>query len=86
MTLIVYNIADRAVETGIPVWEDVRYITLGDNGALALVSYEGTAPPEVWRIQVNKKVDQDKEEVHLVLQQTYSTQTTGDFLGPSQFG
>lgn len=75
-----YDLNDRTIENQVPVLENVRDVTISRDGTMALVSYEDTAPPELWRI------DLIKNEARLALLHTYIPATPVDFAGPSYFG
>jgi len=78
--ILVYDLADKKVENQVPVLENVRDVSIGSDGALALVSYEDRAPPEVWAIDIVAN------EGRLRLLNTYMPTAPVDFAGPSYFG
>ncbi|KAG9043620.1 hypothetical protein FS837_009319 [Tulasnella sp. UAMH 9824] len=91
--IIVYNLADKKVECQVPVLENVRDVTISSdqsNGHLALISYEDTAPPELWRISVvnveSRPETETRTETRLQLLQTYMPTTQVEFAGPSYLG
>jgi len=60
---------------------EVRDITLGGkNGDYALISYENTAPPQLWKLQMVR------DDVRLVLTHTYMPQKPVLWAGSSYFG
>lgn len=81
----VYHLVDKKIECQVPVIENVRDVTITsdrdmNNGYLALISYEDTAPPELWRISVVN------QETRLHLLQTYMPTAVVEFAGPSYLG
>ncbi|KAF8510291.1 WD40 repeat-like protein [Hysterangium stoloniferum] len=78
--IIVYNIAEKQIESQVPLMHDVCAITIASNGQLALVSYEDKTPPQLWRLA---KVG---EEVRLHFVHTYMPSADVDFAGTSYFG
>ncbi|KAG9016041.1 hypothetical protein FRB90_003765 [Tulasnella sp. 427] len=83
--IIVYDLGDKKIECQVPVLENVRDVTISNDrdnssGYLALISYEDTAPPELWRVSVVAK------EARLQLLQTYMPTATVEFAGPSYLG
>ncbi|KAG8913888.1 hypothetical protein FRC00_001339 [Tulasnella sp. 408] len=85
--IIVYNLVDKRVECQVPVLENVRDVTISSdnsNGYLALISYEDTAPPELWRISV--VYVEGRQETRLQLLQTYMPTAVVEFAGPSYLG
>ncbi|KAG8916205.1 hypothetical protein FRC01_003300 [Tulasnella sp. 417] len=89
--IIVYHLKDKKVECQVPVLENVRDVTISSdtsNGYLALISYEDTAPPELWRISVVNVEDRQetRQETRLQLLQTYMPTAVVEFAGPSYLG
>ncbi|CAE6500502.1 unnamed protein product [Rhizoctonia solani] len=70
------------IENQVPLLQEVRNITLTQQGNYALVSYENKSPPQAWRI--DKILREGKQR--LVLAHTYFTRHPVDFAGPSYFG
>ncbi|CAE6502280.1 unnamed protein product [Rhizoctonia solani] len=80
--ILIYNMQTREIENQVPLLQEVRYITLTEQGNHALVSYENKAPPQAWRI--DKILREGK--YRFVLVHTYFTKHPVDFAGPSYFG
>ncbi|KAH7345391.1 WD40-repeat-containing domain protein [Rhizoctonia solani] len=80
--ILIYNMQTREIENQVPLLQEVRDITLTEQGNYALVSYENKAPPQAWRI--DKILREGKQR--LVLAHTYFTKHPVDFAGPSYFG
>ncbi|KAJ1311844.1 hypothetical protein OPQ81_010305 [Rhizoctonia solani] len=80
--ILIYNMHTKEIENQVPLLQDVRDITLTEEGNYALVSYENKAPPQAWRI--DKILREGKQR--LVLAHTYFTKHPVDFAGPSYFG
>ncbi|KZS96236.1 WD40 repeat-like protein [Sistotremastrum niveocremeum HHB9708] len=78
--IVVYNLAEKSIESQVPVLHEVRDITLAKSGNIALVSYENTAPPQLWRL------DMVHDDVRLVLVHTYMPETLVSWAGSSYFG
>lgn len=74
------------IESQVPVLEEVRDITLTADGHYALVSYEDTSPPELWRVAMVPKPGSTEHEARLTLVHTYIPATVVKFAGPSYFG
>ncbi|KAG8884759.1 hypothetical protein FRB97_003279 [Tulasnella sp. 331] len=86
--IVVYDLNDNTIENQVPVLERVRDITISSDGQHALVSYEDTAPPELWRMaMIRKQIEGTEElEARLTLDHTYIPAETVHFAGPSYFG
>ncbi|KDN36121.1 hypothetical protein RSAG8_11068, partial [Rhizoctonia solani AG-8 WAC10335] len=80
--ILIYNLQTKEIENQVPLLQDVRDVTLTEEGNYALVSYENKAPPQAWRI--DKILREGKQR--LVLAHTYFTKHPVDFAGPSYFG
>ncbi|KIO23073.1 hypothetical protein M407DRAFT_215440 [Tulasnella calospora MUT 4182] len=83
----VYHLVDKKVECQVPVLENVRDVTISSdisNGYLALISYEDTAPPELWRISLVNVESRQEARLHLL--QTYMPTAVVEFAGPSYLG
>ncbi|CAE6461644.1 unnamed protein product, partial [Rhizoctonia solani] len=80
--ILIYNLKTKEIENQVPLLQDVRDVTLTEEGNYALVSYENKAPPQAWRI--DKILREGKQR--LVLAHTYFTKHPVDFAGPSYFG
>ncbi|CAE7180293.1 unnamed protein product [Rhizoctonia solani] len=80
--ILIYNLRTQEIENQVPLLQDVRDVTLTEEGNYALVSYENKAPPQAWRI--DKILREGKQR--LVLAHTYFTKHPVDFAGPSYFG
>ncbi|QRW18765.1 WD repeat protein [Rhizoctonia solani] len=80
--ILIYNLNTKEIENQVPLLQEVRDITLTEEGNYALVSYENKAPPQAWRI--DKILREGKQR--LVLAHTYFTKYPVDFAGPSYFG
>ncbi|CAE6415966.1 unnamed protein product [Rhizoctonia solani] len=80
--ILIYNLNTKEIENQVPLLQDVRDVTLTEEGNYALVSYENKAPPQAWRI--DKILREGKQR--LVLAHTYFTKHPVDFAGPSYFG
>ncbi|KAG8932386.1 hypothetical protein FRC00_014649 [Tulasnella sp. 408] len=80
----VYNLIDKKVECQVPLLGNVRDVTISSDtydGYMALISYEDTAPPQLWRISVVNIESQ--QETRLQLLQTYMPTAVVEFAGPS---
>ncbi|KAG8992062.1 hypothetical protein FRB94_013394 [Tulasnella sp. JGI-2019a] len=84
--IVVYDLNDDTVENQVPVLERVRDITISGDGLYALVSYEDTAPPELWRMAMIRAQGSEEQEARLTLDHTYIPAATVHFAGPSYFG
>ncbi|KAG8973991.1 hypothetical protein FRC05_008048 [Tulasnella sp. 425] len=85
--IIVYHLGNEKVECQVSVLKNIRNVTISSdtsNGYLALISYEGTATPELWRISVVNT--EDHQEARLQLLQTYMPTAVMEFAGPSYLG
>ncbi|KAG8941116.1 hypothetical protein FRC03_004846 [Tulasnella sp. 419] len=82
--IVVYNMSTMKSESQVPVLENVRDVTVSADGQHALVSYEDTAPPEVWRIHMIP--GEAGQWARLSLLYTYIPATPVEFAGPSYFG
>ncbi|KAG8755214.1 hypothetical protein FRC11_006186 [Ceratobasidium sp. 423] len=80
--ILIYNLNTKEIENQVPLLQDVRGVTLTEEGHYALVSYENKAPPQAWRIDTIAR----KGKQRLVLAHTYFTGHPVDFAGPSYFG
>ncbi|KAJ1311872.1 hypothetical protein OPQ81_010331 [Rhizoctonia solani] len=80
--ILIYNLHTKEIENQVPLLQDVRDITLTEEGNYALVSYENKAPPQAWSIDGFPM--EGKQQ--LVLAHTYFTKHPVDFAGPSYFG
>ena len=72
----------------VPIWHEVRDITLARNGNVALVSYENKAPPQLWKLETvrDRTNETTNSIVRLSLVHTYMPKSPVDFAGPSYFG
>ncbi|KAG8889873.1 hypothetical protein FRB98_002227 [Tulasnella sp. 332] len=86
--IMVYDLHENMIENQVPVLERVRAITISGDGQHALVSFEDTAPPELWRLVTiqNQMEGTEKLEVRLTLYNTYIPAETVHFAGASCFG
>lgn len=84
--MIVYDLKDKEIENQVPVLENVKDVTVSGDGQFALVSYEDTAPPECWRIDLVNKPGSEEKQGRLALVHTYMPTKTVNFAGPSYFG
>ncbi|KAF8648232.1 hypothetical protein AX16_006314 [Volvariella volvacea WC 439] len=88
--LVVYNMDTKTIEHHTPVLGVVRHITIAQNAnkaVVALVSYEGWTPPQLWKLEMVK--DRENSQVmvgRLTLRHTYMPKNPIDFSGPSYFG
>ncbi|CEL57327.1 putative WD repeat-containing protein C343,04c OS=Schizosaccharomyces pombe (strain 972 / ATCC 24843) GN=SPAC343.04c PE=4 SV=1 [Rhizoctonia solani AG-1 IB] len=80
--ILIYNLRTKEIENQVPLLQDVRDITLTEEGNYALVSYENKAPPQAWRID---KISREGKH-RIVHAHTYFTKNPVDFAGPSYFG
>ncbi|KAF8599392.1 WD40 repeat-like protein [Ceratobasidium sp. AG-I] len=80
--ILVYNLQTKSIENQVPLLQEVRDVTLSEQGNYALVSYENQAPPQAWHIDMIGS----EQECQLVLAHTYSTKDSVEFAGPSYFG
>ncbi|CAE6405826.1 unnamed protein product [Rhizoctonia solani] len=78
--LLIYNLQTGEIENQVPLLQEVRDVTLTEEGNYALVSYENKAPPQAWRI--DKILREGKQRLVLV----HTWQQPVDFAGPSYFG
>ncbi|KAG9016039.1 hypothetical protein FRB90_003763 [Tulasnella sp. 427] len=79
------KIIGTKVECQVPVPGNARNVIISSDryygdGYLALISYKGAAPPELWHISAVA------ENPRLERLQTYTSTATADFAGPSHFG
>lgn len=87
--LVVYNTRKREIENRTPVLNDVRHITVVQtirSGVVALISYENTAPPQLWKLDLVKDRGTSTLHARLTLRHTYLPKFPVDFAGPSSFG
>ncbi|CAE6505272.1 unnamed protein product [Rhizoctonia solani] len=84
--ILIYNMHTREIENQVPLLQEVRDITLTEQGNYALVSYENKAPPQAWRI--DKILREGKQRLVLAHSESraYFTKHPVDFAGPSYFG
>ncbi|KAF8595381.1 WD40 repeat-like protein [Ceratobasidium sp. AG-I] len=80
--ILVYNLQTKEIENQVPLLQEVRDVTLTEQGNYALVSYENKAPPQAWRLDMIAR----EQKCRLVLAHTYFTKHPVDFAGPSYFG
>ncbi|KAF8599354.1 WD40 repeat-like protein [Ceratobasidium sp. AG-I] len=80
--ILIYNLHTKEIENQVPLLQEVRNVTLTEQGNYALVSYESQAPPQAWRIDMITR----EQKCRLVLAHTYFTKHPVDFAGPSYFG
>ncbi|KIJ36922.1 hypothetical protein M422DRAFT_781979 [Sphaerobolus stellatus SS14] len=78
--ILVYNFAEKQIESQVPVLHSVRDVTIAKGGQMALVSYEDKAPPQLWRL------DKVNDDIRLNLRHTYVPTADIDFVGTSYFG
>ncbi|CAE6429239.1 unnamed protein product [Rhizoctonia solani] len=71
-----------------PLMHDVRGVTLGEAGDLALVSYEGNAPPQTWYLNriPDTRTQEDGPKYQIKLSKTYYPMSQVEFAGTSHFG
>ncbi|KAG8749337.1 hypothetical protein FRC11_011420, partial [Ceratobasidium sp. 423] len=80
--VLIYNLHTKEIESQVPLLQDVRAITLMEEGNYALVSPENNAPPQVWRLDTIP----NEGTLRLALAHNYFTKNPVDFAGPSYFG
>ncbi|KIO23071.1 hypothetical protein M407DRAFT_215431 [Tulasnella calospora MUT 4182] len=82
--IIVYNLAQRKVEYKVSITDKVQKLTpsrnIGD-AMLMLVSYEGSAPPELWLLQI-----ESHNQVRFRFLRTYGPLDGMGLVGPARFG
>ncbi|KAG2032999.1 WD40-repeat-containing domain protein [Suillus americanus] len=88
--IVVFNIETRTFENRIPVFDDVRDITVSKRGGNVLVSFEYKTPPQLWKMELVRD-NKDRENPYaqtarLILRHTYEPTVHVDFVGPSYFG
>ncbi|KAF8605221.1 hypothetical protein BDV93DRAFT_572831 [Ceratobasidium sp. AG-I] len=66
----------------VPLLQEVRSVTLAEDGNFALLSYEDRAPPQVWRVEM---IDKD-QKYRLSLAHIYFTEDFIDCAGRGHFG
>ncbi|KZV75898.1 WD40 repeat-like protein [Peniophora sp. CONT] len=93
--IIIYNIERKEIECYVPIFHEIRDITVTKSGQYALVSYELNAPPQLWRLEViRQRIDVTEAEFdaaellpvytsHLSLRHTYMPKFKVDFAGPT---
>ncbi|EIW78840.1 hypothetical protein CONPUDRAFT_155557 [Coniophora puteana RWD-64-598 SS2] len=84
--VIVYNMESKHLESQIPVYSDVKDITISRKANLALISYENKTPPQLWKLELVKDRDHVSTVMRLSLRHTYMPKSNVDFSGPSYFG
>ncbi|KAG8788488.1 hypothetical protein FRC12_014529 [Ceratobasidium sp. 428] len=67
--ILIYNLDTKEIENQVPLLQEVRDVTLTEQGTYALVSYENRAPPQAWRIDMITR----EQKCRLVLAHTYFT-------------
>ncbi|KAG8690095.1 hypothetical protein FRC08_010673, partial [Ceratobasidium sp. 394] len=67
--ILIYNLTTKEIENQVPLLQEVRDVTLTEQGTYALVSYENRAPPQAWRIDMIAR----EQRCRLVLAHTYFT-------------
>ncbi|KAG9119474.1 hypothetical protein FRC07_005487 [Ceratobasidium sp. 392] len=95
--ILIYNLVTKEIENQVPLLQEVRDVTLTEQGTYALVSYENKAPPQAWRIDMIAR----EQKYRLVLAHSNDIGKNGanstdraagrdqhpvDFAGPSYFG
>ncbi|EUC66910.1 WD repeat protein, putative [Rhizoctonia solani AG-3 Rhs1AP] len=78
--ILVYSLNTKKIEGQMPLMHDVRGVTLVQAGDLALVSYEGNAPPQTWYL--NRIPDTRTQEDG----PKYQIKLSKKFAGTSHFG
>ncbi|QRW04770.1 BRCA1 carboxy-terminus (BRCT) domain protein [Ceratobasidium sp. AG-Ba] len=80
--ILIYNLTSDEIECQVPVLQEIRDVTLTEQGNHVLVSYENRTPPQTWRINTTNKGN----KACLELAHTYFTNRSVEFAGPSYFG
>ncbi|KAI0075655.1 WD40 repeat-like protein [Panus rudis PR-1116 ss-1] len=80
--ILMYNLAKHEIEYRVPTLYEVSKISITQNDRLALVSYDGKTPAQLWHIDANS-VDGTPR---LALKQTYIPASPVELDGPSYFG
>ncbi|KAG8763542.1 hypothetical protein FRC12_008511 [Ceratobasidium sp. 428] len=80
--ILIYNLDTKEIENQVPLRQEVRNVTLTEQGTYALVSHEARDPPQAWRIDMITR----EQRCRLVLAHTYFTKHPVDFAGQSYFG
>ncbi|KAF8580601.1 hypothetical protein K439DRAFT_295077 [Ramaria rubella] len=52
--LIVFNLDSGKEEHDVPLWHELQHVTISGNGRLAVVTYKGYIPPQLWRVNRTK--------------------------------
>ncbi|CAE6426142.1 unnamed protein product [Rhizoctonia solani] len=87
--LMVYNLLTREIEHHVPLFQEVRNIslsTLVNKWTHALVSHENKSPPQMWRIDMKTTIRPGELVARLVLTHSYCPKTPVEFAGQSLFG
>ncbi|KAG8932388.1 hypothetical protein FRC00_014651 [Tulasnella sp. 408] len=85
--ILVYHLTEEKIECQLPARESIRNVTVSSdtsNGYLALISYDNTTSPELWRISVVNS--EARQEVQLQLLHTYMPTAVVEFAGPAYLG
>ncbi|KAJ7598511.1 quinon protein alcohol dehydrogenase-like superfamily [Mycena floridula] len=92
--LVAFNTETGSIEHQTPVLNNVRNISLSHKSRkalVALVSYDNTAPPQLWKMDLVKDLkdahdNNARTSSRLTLMRTYIPKAVVDFAGPSYFG
>lgn len=69
----------------IPILYKIRHISISKDDNLALVSYEGMDPPQLWKMTKTWDVSKKQQLAHLSLVHTYLAKQGDEFTIPSCF-
>ncbi|KAF8317735.1 WD40 repeat-like protein [Clavulina sp. PMI_390] len=78
---LLYNFNSQETENQIPLFNEIRNITLSASGKFALVSYEYSALPQLYRIEKLRD-----HSARLILDHAYKPPTNVEFAGPGCIG